>query len=284
MVMAMSLQQCSCSDVVGSLFVSEQDEVRIGAEFHKQLQDSTRTYPIYKANTEAKKKYRAYAESVFVSVLDKAKEEENKGDGFPGYPIVGQEADDAQGRRSLRYQGFTFTLIDQPIINAFAVPGGYVYLYTGILDSMRSESELAGVIGHEIAHVTHHHYRNQMAKLTGIQILLDALVGDQGELTKAVANMFAGLASLKLSREHESEADEYGTIYLGRTERHPEGIADFFARMPTSLDWFQTHPASDTRVTDVKTQVKNTAWMSVLLAKGDTIKYIPRFKTNTALK
>ena len=262
LALVMSLNQCSCSDTLGSLFVTEQDEAKIGAQFDAELRGKTTEYPLFKANTPRKAQFEEYVQGVFRKILSNVPADQK-----PGYD-------------------FKLTLVDQPIINAFAVPGGYVYLYTGIVDSMQAESELAGVLAHEISHVTHHHYRDAMMKTAGISLIIDALSGsDSSQLKKAVGGIFGQLASLQVSRSNESEADAYGTRYLAYAGWDPYGISDFFFRMPSEgIAWLSTHPAPTDRVQAVKDLVHaegegqngQPAWNS-------GAKYIPRFleqKTN----
>lgn len=232
LTLAMSLNQCSCSDTLGSLFVTEQNEADIGTQFDAQLRTKPGEYPIFQANTARKLEFQTYVQGVFKKVLDNVPSKER-----PSY-----------------IDNFKITIVDQPVINAFAVPGGYIYLYTGIVDSMKDESELAGVLAHEISHVTHHHYRDAMMKTAGISLLLDAVAGsDPSALKSAVANMFGQLASLKVSRGNESEADAYGTRYLGYAGWDPYGISTFFSRMPDAgIAWLSTHPAPASRVQDVE--------------------------------
>lgn len=257
LVFGMSLAQCSCSDVIGSMFVSEQQESQLGTEFDTQLRASP-DYPLYQATSSEKQLFSGYVDDVFRSVVDKIPADQK-----PSY-------------------GFKLTIIDQDIVNAFAVPGGYVYVYTGLIRTASNESELAGVLGHEIAHVTMHHYRDAMVKETGLSILLDALTGnDPSQLTKAVASTFGSLATLKLSRENEAEADLMGTRYLGFTGRNPLGISTLFtnqAFQSTGTDWLSTHPASDTRVKDVANQVSKEATQNNWCL-SDSCKFIPRFQS-----
>ena len=231
LALVMSLNQCSCSDTLGSLFVTEQDESKIGTQFDAQLRTQTTEYPVYQATTAPRKEFQSYVEGVFRKVLDNVPANQR-----PSY--IGN---------------FKVTLVDAPVINAFAVPGGYIYLYTGIVDSMHDESELAGVLGHEIAHVTHHHYRDAMMKTAGISLLMDALAGnDSSALKSVVKSIFGQLATLTVSRENESEADAYGTRYIAYGGWDPLGISNFFSRMPDAgIAWLSTHPAPASRVQDV---------------------------------
>lgn len=227
----MSMMQCSCSDTLASIFISEDDELRLGTEFDVQLRspENAAEYPIYAATTPDKEAFQAYIENTFNSVYAAIPASER-----PAYP-------------------FKVAIIEKDVVNAFAVPGGFVYVYTGIVNEAKNESELAGVLAHEMAHITKHHYRDAVMKQAGLSILLDALLGESAsDLTKAVASMFSNLTQLKVSRENEDDADATGTHYLGDSKRNPTGIASLFARMPSSgIDWLSTHPASTDRVSAV---------------------------------
>jgi len=258
------LTRCSCDifGVAGSLFISEADEVQLGTEFNAQLtsSDSARqAYPIFAPKNADDSAFQNYVEGLAQEVLAAVPAEER-----PGYP-------------------FKFTLIDQDVENAFAVPGGFVYIYTGIIKKMQNESELAGVLGHEIAHVTHHHYRDAMAKQAGLSLLVQALVGDNsGQITQLVASSLFTLASLGVSKANESEADYYGTRYLGNTDRNPLGIATFFDRFnDDSFDWFSTHPAPATRVEDVKEEVNASPTLKALAEEAPANNYEARFLEKT---
>ncbi len=262
---AILLTHCSCDffGTTGALLISENDEMRVGAEFDTQLRtvDSVKVhYPVYKASTPEKLAFQNY-------VTDLAKEivAAIPSDQKPGYP-------------------FTFTLIDDTIENAFAVPGGYVYIYTGIIKKMQDESELAGVLGHEIAHVTRHHYRKAMAEDQALGLLLQVLLGnDAGKLTQVVAGSFYKLAALKVSRSDESEADEFGTIHTGYIGRNPMGIAKFFSRFKSSgFGWLSTHPEPPNRVESVTSQVQIDTGLKTLAADSARTNFKSRFLLNTA--
>jgi len=258
------LTQCAFFGFAGPMLVSESDEARLGAEFDAHLRSdpaAKKEYPVFVANTPERKAFQDYvlglANEVYAAVPKSEK---------PGYP-------------------FKFTLIDADVQNAFAVPGGYVYIYTGIIKSMKDESELVGVIGHEIAHVTRHHYRDALAKEAGLSILLQVLVGeDAGQLKKVVAQTFGSLASLSVSRDNETDADKYGTKYTAATGRNPLGIAKYFERVKNpGPAWLSTHPAPKNRVETVKAQVRTTPTYAALAANSAVTDYKARFDQKTAV-
>ncbi|MEK7392736.1 MAG: M48 family metalloprotease, partial [Fibrobacterota bacterium] len=155
---------------------------------------------------------------------------------------------------------FTIKVLDADEINAFALPGGFFYVNKGVILAAENEAEMAGPMAHEIAHVTRHHYRDALIKVYGINMLADVLAGSDStnQLKAFVKQGFTTLASLKVSRSNESDADTYGTRYLGFAGWDPYGISDLFARMPSSgFAWLSTHPAPTNRVKDVKDLVNS---------------------------
>lgn len=131
---------------------------------------------------------------------------------------------------------YRFRVVRDPSLNAFAVPGGYVYLHTATLLAVGSADELAGVLGHEIAHVKAHHFARLQAK-TAIPDLLANLAGmaaavATGEPGVLVATQAANVAmQLRFTRELESEADELAVVYSTRAGYEPAAIARFFERI-----------------------------------------------------
>jgi len=138
---------------------------------------------------------------------------------------------------------------DDSVLNAFCTPGGYIYLYTGILKFLDSEDQLAGVLGHEMGHADMRHSTRQMTQMFGVQILIDVIAGDRGALTQITA----ALIGLKFSRNHETEADERSVLYLCPTAYNAAGGASFFekiqamggARQP---EFLSTHPDPGNRI------------------------------------
>lgn len=138
---------------------------------------------------------------------------------------------------------------DDSTLNAFCTPGGYIYIYTGILKFLDSEDQFAGVLAHEIAHADMRHSTRQMTKMFGIQILLDVIAGN----ATAIKQVTGALIGLKFSRKHEEEADEKSVEYLCPTDYNAAGGAGFFikinemggARPP---EFLSTHPNSADRV------------------------------------
>ena len=180
---------------------------------------------------------------------------------------IGQRLAAASERPDLPW---TFRVIDDPTVNAFALPGGYIYITRGILTHLNSEAELAGILGHEIAHVTARHAvsqisRAQLAQLgVGLGMILVPELAVFGDLAGA------GLQLLFLSygRGAENEADELGVRYLRRTNYEPTELADVMLMLERASqisessgrvpEWLSTHPNPANRVRNILAEVRNT--------------------------
>ena len=119
-----------------------------------------------------------------------------------------------------------FTLLDDPAVNAFAMPGGYIYVTRGLLAHMQSEAQLAGVLGHEIGHVTARHSARQITQqqLAGLGMGIAAAVSPTFRRYSSAAEQGLGLLMLKYSRDDESQADELGVRYASVSGYDPREI------------------------------------------------------------
>lgn len=137
------------------------------------------------------------------------------------------------------------------IANAFCTPGGYIYVYTGLIRQVQSMDELAGVLAHEVAHGDLRHSTDQLTKTYGIRVLLSLILEGDMEL---LASIGAGLLDLSFSRGDESEADRYAVRYLSDTRYDPKAFASFFDRLSKSggdmgmMQFLSTHPDPGNRV------------------------------------
>ncbi|NQZ74744.1 MAG: M48 family metalloprotease [Ekhidna sp.] len=143
---------------------------------------------------------------------------------------------------------------DRETLNAFATPGGQLYFYTGLIFFLDNEDDLAGVMGHEIAHSDQRHSSKQLQRQYGISILLSVLTGgDPGTLSQIVAS----LGTLAFSREAEAEADDYSVLYLADVDDYAcNGAAAFFRKLrdsnsPRQPEFLSTHPDPKNRVDDI---------------------------------
>lgn len=169
---------------------------------------------------------------------------------------IGQELAAASERPDLPW---TFRVIDDPVVNAFALPGGFIYVTRGILAHMSSEAELATVLGHEIGHVTARHSVNQMSKqqLLGIGLVAGMVAAPEAAQYADLLQTGLGLLTLKFSRDDERQADELGLRYMLRTEYDPYEMPKVFnmlGRVSAAASeggripgWLATHPDPGSR-------------------------------------
>ncbi len=135
--------------------------------------------------------------------------------------------------------------------NAFATPGGYIFVYTGLIKFLDSEDQLAGVLGHEIAHASKRHSTKQLSKMFGLSVLADAALGNKATV-KQIATALIGLS---FSRAHETQADSMSVIYLCNTEYNAAGAAGFFKKVQGQASpptWLSTHPNPSNRVQNIE--------------------------------
>jgi predicted Zn-dependent protease len=147
---------------------------------------------------------------------------------------------------------WTFRVLDDPLINAFALPGGYIYVTRGILAHFESEAELAGVLGHEIGHVTARHSVSQMSKAQLAQIGLGVgmVLAPELQQYEWVASASMQLLFLKFGRDDERQADELGVRYMSRTGYDPAQLSGVMAMLGRVTagggagppEWLSTHP------------------------------------------
>jgi len=160
-----------------------------------------------------------------------------------------------------------FFVVNASEVNAFAVPGGYIYVNRGLIDRAQNLSELAGVLGHEIGHVVKRHSIKQMQQQQGAQIgvtlgcvLLNACTSD---IAQAGINIAGSAIFAKFSRDDEAEADEVGIQNVVRAGISPKGIPEMFQILlderqqnPGSVDlWFTTHPTEESRIAETQRRI-----------------------------
>lgn len=149
-----------------------------------------------------------------------------------------------------------FIVQDDNTLNAFCAPGGYIYVYTGLIKYLDSEDEFAGVLAHEIAHADRRHSTDQLTKAYGIGTLVSVVLGDnQSSLTDIAQN----LVFLSFSRSDETEADEYSVKYLCPTTLNAAGAAGFFEKIEAQggsnpPQFLSTHPNPDNRIAKIYEQ------------------------------
>lgn len=167
------------------------------------------------------------------------------------------------GIKDSRYP-LKFHIIEDASLNAFALPGGNVVVHSGLLLAADKPEEVAGVLAHEIAHVTRRHGFRGIISSLGLYQILQAFLGDASGILAVLANNSAFLIDRKFSRDFEREADSTGWDYLLRANIEPEGMIEFFKKLQaeekkqleqihasgaeTALSFLSTHPGTDERL------------------------------------
>jgi len=224
------LTLAACATVSQLNIISEGEEVQLGAQFAAQI-DSELVF---------------LEDPVVVDYVDS----------------LGQALAKVSRRSHIPY---TFRVVDTDEINAFAVPGGYLYVNRGLIEAADNEAELAGVIGHEIGHVVGKHGARQLTQRYGLALLSRLILGEEPKMiAELAASIVATGAIMHYSREMESEADMYGVQETYDVGIDPRGIATFFDKLkamrgergPSAVEKFlSTHPDPGDRAEAVRRQI-----------------------------
>ena len=215
-----------------------QDDVKLGMQLDSQIINNSTEYPLLNLNSATK-----YMQNIVDEII---------------------KSPDVKNKHVFNY---TIKIIrTDSIVNAFAAPGGYMYVYTGLLKFMENEATLAAVLAHEIAHAERRHATKRMTKHYGVSFLLGLLLGDNPSQWEEIgANLLTGLALLKNSRDDEYEADEYSFKYLLETKWYPGGITYFLMKIDDNLgsnilkELILTHPNPEDRVAAVEQMIKDAS-------------------------
>ena len=206
--------------------ISSDEEVRMGAEFSAQVDSQFTVYDDPQLN--------AYVQS------------------------VGDRVTAVSDRRDIQYH---FAVIEEDQVNAFALPGGYIYVYTGLLETLDDEAQLAAVLAHEVGHVTARHATERLTAMYGYQVVASLILGENpNQYAALVAGIFSTTGFLAYSRANEFEADRLGTTYAYRAGYDPAGMSELLGtfldteqRQPSRLEsWLSTHPPTADRISGVQ--------------------------------
>lgn len=236
-ILSAILSACSSNSSSNSInLFSIDDDINLGAQMRDEILANPNQYKIWERN----KHPQAYA------IID---------------TILGEILNSGQLKYKDQFSWEVYIIKDHSVQNAFAVPGGYIFVYTGLVQNMNSIDELAGVLAHEVAHVDLRHSTNALTREYGISFLLNLLLGEDNEM---ISRIVGSMISLDYSRDNEHDADKNAVKYLCNSSYKPDGIADFFSK---NLDdesemeipeFFSTHPNSAERVQQVKTVLQNS--------------------------
>lgn len=226
-------------DTVRPFIISDEQEITIGNNLKKQISADTENYPPFKGD------YRV------IRFVDS----------------IGSLLTENQNERpTLR---FTFTILkDDSSVNAFAIPGGHVFVYTGLLREAENAAELAGVIAHEIGHITRYHGADRLVAGEVSGLVNQILFGDESSIVKAAASLLENLAFLKFSRKNEFEADSCAVVYTSRTGINPLGVRDFFVKLKSRygdsqkiFEPISSHPLLSERIEQIDKVIQKNGWL-----------------------
>ena len=210
---------------------TDEEEVELGKQFSQEIE----------------KEVRIYNDSVITAYID----------------ALGQQMARVSKRNDITYR---FKVVDSEDINAFALPGGYLYVNLGLIRASGTECELAGVLGHEIGHVVGRHGAQALTRQLGITAVTQLILGEAPDkLAELAADVVATGAMMKYSRDAEREADGFAVQEMYDAGINPEGLATFFEKLhqlrrqqPSQLEqFFSSHPQSLERVANVRAQIAN---------------------------
>jgi len=228
---AVGLGGPGCLGALGVNLFPDSKDIELGQQIDEEIRKSPGEYPILEGRPDV----REYVAEIGRKILSS--------------PLI-------EKRDRFAY---AFEIIrDDSTVNAFCTPGGYIYVYTGLLKFLDNEAALAGVIAHEIAHAERRHATRRMTSAFGVQVVLAIALGENpSELTELAGNLFAGLGLLVNSRSDETEADTYSIRYLQSTEYYPGGIRYFFEKVGAGRSGgaferlLSTHPLPNDRIQNV---------------------------------
>lgn len=190
--------------------------------------------------------------------------------------MVREVLDNAQVKGVLNHRNDfpweVYLIDDNQTLNAFCAPGGYIYVYSGLVKFLDKPDDLAGVIGHEIAHADCRHSTKQMIQQYGLQLITQIALGDnQGGQLGQIAT---GLTSLAFSRGHEKEADEYSVKYLCGSNFASNGAASFFDKLIQTGQtggtpaFLSTHPNPENRVANINANAQSSGCSTATYTQG----------------
>jgi predicted Zn-dependent protease len=151
---------------------------------------------------------------------------------------------------------FTLLVTESREVNALALPGGHIVFHRGLLERARTAEEVQGVLAHEMAHIQKRHSVLQLAQNIGLDLLLQQVLGGEGQILDALVRDSGKLLGLKFSRDHERAADDLGWESMERAGLNPQGMLSFFAGLNEmskastgpAIPWLSTHPAPQERM------------------------------------
>lgn len=158
------------------------------------------------------------------------------------------------------------TVVKNDMVNAFALPGGFIVVHDAIIDEMENHEELAGLLGHEIGHVQLRHSTKAIARSLSYYMLISVLFGDVSGIAAVILDNASTFHNLEYSRKAETESDKAGLELLTLNGLNPKGMVWLMERLQTDspefLKFISTHPSTDDRIKEIESQMKQTDYSS----------------------
>ncbi len=219
---------------LATALVSDEDEARLGAKLHDELLSEEDTKLLNDPDVTS------YLEGITRPIFEQAKRDR------PGVT-------------------WKLYVIDDPkTVNAFSAPGGGLYVYSGLLTAAHNDSEVAGVLGHEVGHEVLHHIAQKLVAAAGIEGLATIVLGKDPTAIESIAAALLGKgALLAFGRDEERQADEYGAHVASAAGFNPYGLVTFFqtlekteGQMPGALRFLSDHPLTPDRVANIRSLIE----------------------------
>lgn len=160
---------------------------------------------------------------------------------------------------------YTFKVLDNEEINAFACPGGFIYIYKGLMKKMDNEAQLAAVLAHEVGHVVARHSIKRLQAIYGYSIVMEVALGDKMSNTaRQMIDAATGVVLLGYGRDNEYQADEYGILYAKKAGYNPKGMVQVFEKFkqmegspPNTFEkLLMSHPPASDRIANGNNEIK----------------------------
>jgi len=157
---------------------------------------------------------------------------------------------------------FKFAAVNDESVNAVALPGGYIFVTRGMLEKIKNEAQLASVLAHETAHVTHRHVGTAMSNQIGVDILMSVLTSEKtGRVARTAANMTIQLIGLKFSRDHERQADGTGMDYMVKAGYEPVAMVEVMKMLDAQsktkrIEFLSSHPDPGGRAYELQQRIR----------------------------
>jgi predicted Zn-dependent protease len=171
------------------------------------------------------------------------------------------------------YFDYEFTALEDEMVNAFALPGGYIFITRGMLEKLESEAQLASVLAHETTHVVARHSSAQISREIGMEVALTVAAGKASGGAVQMAGVARQIIGLGYSRKQEKEADMGGLDYMVKAGYDPQGMVETMQMLEAEsesgqIEFLSTHPSPENRVEYIAQAIRNRGYQNLNLKVG----------------